>query len=101
LEIRDVLVVGLGEIGAPLLDIVQEVYHAEGLDVEPKEVRGSVDILHVCFPYDEKFVETTVDYMKRFQPKLTLIESTVLRKESRRFQVVLLCLHQVRRANDG
>jgi len=78
LEIRDVLVVGLGEIGAPLLDIVQEVYHAEGLDVEPKEVRGSVDILHVCFPYDEKFVETTVDYMKRFQPKLTLIESTVL-----------------------
>lgn len=78
MNLKSVLVTGLGEIGAPLLEIVKGVYHVEGLDIEPREVHGSFDVLHVCFPYGEGFVKTAIDYMNEFRPKLTIIESTVL-----------------------
>jgi len=78
LKVKNVLVIGLGEIGAPLLEIVKGVYDAEGLDIEPKEIHGAFDVLHICFPYSENFVETTTNYINKFHPKLTIIESTVL-----------------------
>ncbi|UCH31493.1 MAG: hypothetical protein JSV05_08365 [Candidatus Bathyarchaeota archaeon] len=78
MRVRKVLVVGLGEIGAPLLEIIRGIFPAEGLDIESKEVHGPIDVMHVCFPYNAKFVETASDYVRRFDPKLTIIESTVL-----------------------
>lgn len=73
----NVLVVGLGKIGKPLLEIVKGTYNGFGLDVQPKEVKGKIDIMHICFPYTVSFVSSVVEYIQRFQPKLTLIESTV------------------------
>ena len=78
MRVEKVLVIGLGEIGAPLLEIVKGVYSAEGLDIEPKEIHGPVDVLHICFPYSVDFVETATNYVNKFNPKLTIIESTVL-----------------------
>lgn len=78
MKVRRVLVIGLGEIGAPLLEIVKGVYCAEGLDIEPQKVQSPVDVIHICFPYGENFVETTVDYVRKFRPKMVLIESTVM-----------------------
>jgi UDP-N-acetyl-D-mannosaminuronate dehydrogenase len=78
LQVENVLVVGLGEIGAPLLEIVKGVFNGEGLDIQPKEIRGPIDVLHICFPYTPDFVDTTIKYVRRFDPKLTIIESTVL-----------------------
>jgi UDP-N-acetyl-D-mannosaminuronate dehydrogenase len=78
LQVKNVLVIGLGEIGAPLLEIVRGVYHAEGLDIESKQVRGPFDVLHICFPYNPNFVDNASEYIKRFNPTLTIVESTVL-----------------------
>lgn len=78
MKINDVLIIGLGEIGAPLLEIIKGVYHAEGLDIEPKDIHGPIDVLHICFPYSTHFVEAVTDYINKFNPKLTIIESTVL-----------------------
>jgi len=78
LRVEKVLVVGLGEIGAPLLEIIRGVFRVEGIDIEQKEVQGSVDVMHICFPYNSNFVEVTTNYIERFDPKLTIIESTVL-----------------------
>jgi len=78
LRVEKVLVVGLGEIGAPLLEIIRGTFSAEGLDIEPKEVHGSFDVMHICFPYRANFVEVTANYIEKFDPKLTIIESTVL-----------------------
>lgn len=73
------LVIGMGEIGKPLYEIVRGVYqYAQWLDVEPKEISGEIDVLHICFRYSESFVTDVAEYVKRFQPILTLIESTVL-----------------------
>ena len=78
LKVENVLVVGLGEIGAPLLEIIKGIYNAEGLDIEPKEIHDPVDVLHICFPYSTKFAETSINYINEFNPKLTIVESTVL-----------------------
>jgi len=78
LRIKNVLVIGLGEIGVPLLEIVKGVFHGEGLDIKPKEIYSPVDVLHICFPYSTNFVETATNYINEFHPKLTIIESTVI-----------------------
>ena len=84
-----VLVVGLGEVGRSLFELLRESekFDVYGWDVDKKKMQdiqqGSlpkeVDILHVCYRCgdQESFVETTVDYMRRFRPKLTVINSTV------------------------
>lgn len=74
-----VLIVGLGEVGSALLEIVKGVYDAVGYDIKnPSELPEKVDVLHICFPYTENFVDSTIDYMKKTNPDLVLIESTVL-----------------------
>ena len=77
-KVENVLVIGLGEIGVPLFELVDEVYNAQGLDIKPKKIQGTIDLLHICFPYNENFEQTTIDYIGEFNPKLTIIESTVL-----------------------
>lgn len=72
------LVIGIGEIGKPLYEIIKGVYpRAEWADIGPREIGKEISVMHICFSYNEKFVDTVVDYIKQFQPKLTIIESTV------------------------
>ena len=84
-----VLVVGFGEVGRSLfellkqskkfdvycLDINKEKMH----NIQQNDLPNEVDVLHVCYPCSnqEDFVKTTVDYMKRFKSELTIINSTV------------------------
>jgi len=76
------LIVGKGEMGTPLLEIVRGVYpDAEWLDVAPKMVQGKIGVMHICFPYSgtsDTFVDEVCRYIDKFKPELTLIESTVL-----------------------
>lgn len=76
-----VLVVGLGEIGKPLLDIIRESHSdARGVDIEPEPVFGSVSLMHVCYPFDIPcgFVETTLAYAAKYEPSRIAIHSTVV-----------------------
>ena len=84
-----VLVIGLGEVGRSLLELFKESSRFEvyGWDVDWKKMQDiqqgdlpkKVDILHICYRCidQEKFVNTTVDYVRRFNPELTIINSTV------------------------
>ncbi|HLH03514.1 MAG TPA: hypothetical protein VKX25_12135 [Bryobacteraceae bacterium] len=77
-EKNKVVVVGLGEVGKPLLDLVSEYYDAVGVDISPVQGVGSVDVLHICYPFEiEDFVGETARYIERFQPAVTIINSTV------------------------
>jgi UDP-N-acetyl-D-mannosaminuronate dehydrogenase len=76
---RTVLVVGLGEVGKPLLDILSQRYQAVGIDI-----KGAVDqiehadVMHICYPFEiYDFVGETVRYIGRYKPALTIINSTV------------------------
>ncbi len=73
-----VLVVGVGEIGGPLLSLIQEQCDAVGVDVDPVAIDGACSIMHICFPSDiEDFAGTCALYMDRYDPELTIINTTV------------------------
>ena len=73
-----VVVVGLGEVGAPLLEVLGRHHDAVGVDVSPVEDIFRADILHICYPFQiSDFVGETARYIERFKPELTIINSTV------------------------
>jgi UDP-N-acetyl-D-mannosaminuronate dehydrogenase len=73
-----ILVVGLGEIGKPLLEILKDHYEVLGIDVDPVEIQGEVNIMHICYPFEIKdFIGQTADYIIKYKPQLTIINSTV------------------------
>jgi len=83
-----VLVVGLGEVGHSLFELLKqskkfEVYcldinKKKMQDIQQDDLPKEVNVLHVCYPCsNQDFVKTTVDYMKRFRSELTIINSTV------------------------
>lgn len=74
-----VVVVGLGEVGRPLLALLSDHLNVTGIDIEPPSGEiGKVDVLHVCYPFEIKdFIGETARYIDLFKPALTIINSTV------------------------
>ncbi|WP_353067667.1 hypothetical protein RBB77_18705 [Tunturibacter psychrotolerans] len=75
----DIVVVGLGEVGSPLFDLISKHHHTIGVDISPPlEEIEQVNVLHVCFPFQIRdFVSEATRYIDLFKPKLTIINSTV------------------------
>jgi UDP-N-acetyl-D-mannosaminuronate dehydrogenase len=75
-----IVVVGLGEVGRPLLELLGRRFDVVGIDVDTAapDDGAPVSVLHVCFPFEiDDFVGETVRYIERFAPRLTIIDSTV------------------------
>jgi len=80
------IVVGLGEIGKPILKLFSKHDLVIGYDVNPKlmnkkifEQFSSLDtlFLHVCIPFNEKFIKSVILLIKKFDPDCVVIHSTV------------------------
>lgn len=75
----NVVVVGLGEVGRPLLTLLSRIHHTTGVDITPPV--GKIEpatVLHVCYPFQiSDFVGETARYIDLYRPKLTIINSTV------------------------
>jgi UDP-N-acetyl-D-mannosaminuronate dehydrogenase len=86
---QKVLVVGLGEVGQAIFDLLKESgrFTVYGFDLDESKMRktgqaplpSKVDVMHICIPCkrQEQFVDAVVDYVERFKPKLVIIDSTV------------------------
>ncbi|MDH7477210.1 MAG: GDP-mannose dehydrogenase [Candidatus Bathyarchaeota archaeon] len=85
-----VLIVGLGEVGHALFELFTETgkFDVYGFDVDTEKMFRivgekkpplNVNFMHICYPCfkQNEFVKTTLDYINKFKPKLTLIESTI------------------------
>jgi UDP-N-acetyl-D-mannosaminuronate dehydrogenase len=84
-----VLIIGLGEVGQALFELLKENEHFATYVFDTKKEKmqeagqkalpNEVDTMHVCIPCvdQEKFVKTVITYVNRFKPKLTIINSTV------------------------
>ncbi len=66
------IIIGNGEIGKSLHKVI-------GGDIRGKEAEWArgYDIIHICFPYSSEFIEQVKGYQKGYNPKYTVIHSTV------------------------
>jgi UDP-N-acetyl-D-mannosaminuronate dehydrogenase len=77
-DTKTVVVVGLGEVGKPLLELVSAHHNAIGIDLTPVQLSEPADVLHVCYPFEIKdFIGETTRYIELLKPALTVINSTV------------------------
>lgn len=100
-----VIVVGLGEVGLPLYEILKESRQFEvyGFDVAVEKMSGldqpwvfpnHFDVMHICIPcrtYDG-FIVKVVDLVFKYNPKLLIINSTILPKTTMRLYRILINL---------
>lgn len=70
------LIIGAGEVGHALYKVLSPHYVIAIIDKD-QEVLGAVDLLHICFPYSETFIEDVKNYQEKYKPKYTVIHSTV------------------------
>ncbi len=101
-----VLVVGLGEIGRALFEVLKEKdsFTAYGLDIDPTKMEATkqnanripkkMDTIHICLPCKEQsiFISAVADYAARYKPKLLIINSTVPPGTTKKAQDYCKCL---------
>ena len=77
----------MGEVGRPLQRILSRNFKCVPVDIEPVNIAMSCDVLHICYPFQiSNFVETTVNYINKYTPSLTIINSTVAPGTTRAIQ---------------
>jgi len=85
---QTIIVVGLGEVGTPLLEITKSRYQTFGVDINQPASVSQCDVMHICFPFkNENFVREVIEYIHQYQPALTVINSTVAPGTTRRIAV--------------
>jgi UDP-N-acetyl-D-mannosaminuronate dehydrogenase len=73
-----VVVVGLGEVGRPLFNILSRSYECIGVDIQPVEATKPCSVLHICIPFQlADFVGTSCEYIAKYQPRYAVVNSTV------------------------
>ncbi len=70
------LIIGNGEIGYSLYNVLSETHETYVRDIEDLKVDG-IEVMHICFPYSKKFVDYVKKYQREYNPKYTIIHSTV------------------------
>jgi len=99
-----VLVVGLGEVGRSLYELLQQskkfdlycfdVDEQKMQDIVQSDIPTKLDVLYICYPCgcQEDFVKITVGYINKFNSKLIIINSTVPPETTKK-------VHQITGAN--
>jgi len=84
-----VMIVGLGEVGRTLYELLKKCskFLVYGFDLDKTKMNSiaqesipdDMDVIHFCIPCSsqDKFVNVVGGYVKRFKPKLLIINSTV------------------------
>src|SRR5216684_6577437 len=75
-----ILVVGIGEVGSALADVIERTQPVLRHDLEPQDFDEPIDVMHLCVPYQSQaqFESAALSYIARFKPSLTVINSTVV-----------------------
>lgn len=72
-----VLVIGAGQIGKAIHALLVPYHEVFIRDFAEEQTYPAIDVLHICYPDSEKFVEQTIAYQKQYVPSLTIIHSSV------------------------
>ncbi len=83
---KNVLIVGYGEIGKSMYNVIKDSgkYNLFKKDTEELEIKEKIDIMHVCVPYFDNFADMVVDYITKYNPELIIINSTLRPKTTQK-----------------
>lgn len=81
------VVVGAGEVGTALAEVLRDAHEVRLRDLAPVDV-DDVDVLHIAFPYGPAFHSAVRRYQEQYAPDLTVIHSTVPAGTSRQLNAV-------------
>jgi len=101
-----VLVIGLGEIGRTLFEVLKEKdnFTVYGLDSDKTKMQSThqdakkmpkkIDTIHICLPCKDQFsfINAVSDYAAKFGPNLLIINSTVPPGTTKKTQYFCTCL---------
>lgn len=92
------IVVGLGEIGKPILKLISKKNITVGYDVNPKlydkkqfeKLKNiETEFLHICIPFTDKFIPNVKSLYKKFKPQAIVIHSTIEPFTTKKLQAIL------------
>ena len=66
----------MGEVGTSLYGLLDKVHTVKGIDYD-ESINFKPRVMHICFPYSDKFVELVKEYIDNYKPEVTVIHSTV------------------------
>lgn len=70
------LVVGAGQVGQALFSVIKDTHESYLCDILPFQIK-KIEVLHVCYPDSDNFIEITENYINKYRPLLTVIHSSV------------------------
>jgi hypothetical protein len=80
------VIVGLGEIGNPILNLISKCVTVVGYDINPKLMDEKkfeqyknlpTSFLHICIPFNDKFIDNVILLSRKFNPLAIVIHSTI------------------------
>ena len=80
------VVVGLGEIGRPILKLISGRSLAVGYDINEKLMdkrkfgkyeKLKTSFLHICIPFSKNFIKNVISLVSKFDPEVIVIHSTI------------------------
>lgn len=76
---KNILIIGFGEAGKGIYGVVKDSssYKIFTKDAEELEIKEKIAVMHICLPFIDNFIGVVADYIKKYTPELTIIESTV------------------------
>ncbi|MBI1829472.1 MAG: hypothetical protein HY222_02970 [Thaumarchaeota archaeon] len=92
------IVVGLGEIGNPILQLISKTIPAVGYDINSKLMdkhnfekykKLETSFLHICIPFSENFIGNVIQLYKKFKPESIVIHSTISPGTTNKLQRIL------------
>jgi len=92
------VIVGLGEIGKPILKVLSKNKTAVGYDINSKLMNKNkfdnydkldTEFLHVCIPFSNKFQINIKNLYKKFSPECIVIHSTISPYTTKKIQTDL------------
>ena len=81
---KKIAIIGYGEVGASLGKVYEEsdlkcsitpVDPEKGYAFRPYEI--SFDVMNICIPYFDTFLDVAAEYITKYQPKLVIVHSSV------------------------
>ncbi len=82
MEIKEIIVVGLGEVGQSWFKVVSNIdVNVLGIDINKTEkinknkVNGK-RIMHICLPFLKNFEKIATSYIKKYKPDLVIINTS-------------------------